>query len=134
MIVIDTSALMAILLDEPAADHCIHILSTDTPLAISAGTLAEAQIVAARRGGRAALDRLIARLRPEVVSVTAADARRVGDAYERWGKGIDPAGLNFGDCFAYALAIARACPLLFVGNDFSQTDVIVAGAPEASRR
>ena len=63
----------------------------------------------------------MARLKPEIV--TAVDARLVADAYECWGKGEHPASLNFGDCFAYALAKARDCPLLFVGNDFAQTDV-----------
>jgi len=57
------------------------------------------------------------------IAVTAASARRVGDAYQKWGKGIHPAGLNFGDCFAYVLAQEYACGLLYVGNDFSKTDV-----------
>jgi ribonuclease VapC len=79
--------------------------------------------VAGRRGARAGLDRLIARLKPEIVPVAAVDARLVADAYDAWGKGVHPASLNFGDCFAYALAKARGCPLLFVGGDFAQTDV-----------
>jgi len=126
MIVIDTSALMAVLLDEPEGTRCIDAMAIETPLAISAGTLTEATIVAGRCGARAALDRLIARLQPEVVPVTAADARLVGDAYDVWGKGVHPAGLNFGDCFAYVLAIGRGSPLLYVGSDFSKTDVAAA--------
>ncbi len=126
MIVIDTSALMAILLNEPDGIRCIEAMAVDPSLAISAGTLAEATIVASRHGARAALERLIARLKPEIVPVAAADARRVGDAFDRWGKGIHAAGLNFGDCFAYALAAERACGLLYVGNDFSKTDVAAA--------
>jgi ribonuclease VapC len=55
--------------------------------------------------------------------VTPASARHVARAYERWGKGFHPAGLNFGDCFAYALAKEHSCPLLFVGKDFSKTDI-----------
>jgi len=126
VIVIDTSALMAILFDEPESARCITAMAVDSSLAISAGTLAEAAIVAGRHGARAALDRLMGRLRPEIVQVTGADARRVADAYDLWGKGIHPAGLNFGDCFAYALAMERGSPLLYVGNDFSKTDVISA--------
>jgi ribonuclease VapC len=124
--VIDTSALIAVLLDEPDSARCVEAMSTDAPLLISAGTLAEAEIVAGRRSVRAALDRLVAQLKPEIVPVTALDARLVADAYERWGKGIHPASLNFGDCFAYALARARGCPLLFVGSDFAQTDAMAA--------
>ncbi len=123
MIVIDTSALMAVLFDEPEAARCIKAMAEESSLAISAGTLAEAMVVAGRHGARAALDRLIARLRPEVVPVTVADARLVGDAYDRWGKGVHPAGLNFGDCFAYVLAKHRSSLLLFVGGDFARTDV-----------
>jgi ribonuclease VapC len=50
-------------------------------------------------------------------------ARRVGDAYQRWGRGLNPAQLNFGDCFAYELAQYFGCPLLYVGNDFARTDI-----------
>lgn len=129
MIVIDTSALMAVLLDEPDASRCIAALTTGGALAISAGTLAEARIVAARRGAREALDRLLARLKPEIVAVTALEANLVAAAYDRWGKGVNPAALNFGDCFAYALAKARGWPLLYTGEDFSRTDIDRAAAP-----
>ena len=124
MIVIDTSAMMAVLLDEPESARCIEALAAETALAISAGTLAEAMIVAGRYGARAALDRLMARLKPEIVPVTATEARLVGDAYDRLGKGVHAAGLNFGDCFAYVLATGRGSPLLYVGDDFSKTDVM----------
>jgi ribonuclease VapC len=124
--VIDTSALMAVLLDEPQSGRCIEAMVAEPRLAISAGTLAEAVIVAGRHGAGAALERLIARLKPEIVPVTASDARLVGAAYDRWGKGVHPAGLNFGDCFAYVLAMAQGSRLLFVGGDFSRTDVGVA--------
>ena len=50
-------------------------------------------------------------------------ARRISEAYARWGKGVHPAGLNYGDCFAYEVASERGCPLLFVGDDFSRTDL-----------
>ena len=59
----------------------------------------------------------------DVVSVTRADALRVGQAYARWGRGAHRAGLNYGDCFAYALAKERACSLLYVGKDFARTDI-----------
>ena len=59
----------------------------------------------------------------EIVSVTPASARRIAEAYEAWGKGVHPAALNFGDCFAYALAKEQGCPLLYVGGDFAKTDI-----------
>jgi ribonuclease VapC len=126
LIVIDTSALIAILRDEPEAEHCIETLSGQEQLAISAGTLSEVLIVSERLGARAALDDLLTGLQAEVVPVTAEDARDVAAAYRLWGKGIHPAALNFGDCFAYVLAKKRGCPLLFVGQDFAKTDVQVA--------
>lgn len=124
MIVIDTSALMAILLDEPKADACAAALETDESLLISAGTLAEAMIVAQRRDRSRELEMLIEGLGVDVRHVTPKSARGVSEAYRIWGKGIHPAGLNFGDCFAYELAKAEGCPLLYVGNDFSQTDIL----------
>ena len=69
------------------------------------------------------MERLIDGLGFEIVSVTAASARRVAQAYARWGKGVHPAALNFGDCFAYEVAKEHGCRLLFVGGDFSQIDV-----------
>ncbi len=123
MIAVDTSALMAIVLGESQADACIAALDGDPDLVISAGTVAEALIVAARRNVGDEVARLIDGLGMEVVPVTEAVARRVAEAYARWGKGVHPAGLNFGDCFAYAVAKERGCPLLFVGDDFRQTDV-----------
>jgi ribonuclease VapC len=123
MIAVDTSALMAILLNEPEADACITALATEAELLISAGTVAEALIVSARRGVGEAMTRLIDELGFEVVPVTAASARRMAMAYAVWGKGINPAALNFGDCFAYALAKEQGCRLLYVGADFSRTDI-----------
>lgn len=66
---------------------------------------------------------LIAELGFEVVPVTSAAAPRIAQAYERWGKGVHPAGLNFGDCFAYAAAEEHACHLLYVGDAFARTDI-----------
>jgi ribonuclease VapC len=123
MIVVDTSALMAILLDHPEADDCMAAIEMTDKLLISAGTLAEALIVAGRRNLGEDMAELTDGLDFEVVPLTATSARRVAVAYGRWGRGCHPAALNFGDCFAYDVAIERNCRLLYVGNDFSRTDV-----------
>jgi ribonuclease VapC len=123
MIAVDTSALMAVLLDEAEAEACIGALEREDRVLISAGTLAEALIVANRRNVGPELAGLIEGLGIEVVPVTAAAARRVAQAYEQWGKGLNPAALNFGDCFAYELARDQDCSLLYVGGDFAHADV-----------
>ena len=123
MIVVDTSALMAILNAEPRSAECLEALGRETEIIISAGTYAEAKIVAARRGLVEEMGSILARCVSEIVSLTPNRALRAADAYGRWGKGFDPAGLNFGDCFAYALARERDCPLLYVGADFARTDI-----------
>jgi ribonuclease VapC len=126
MIVVDTSALMAVVLDEPAAETCSEILARADEIVISAGTLAEALIVAARRGVGPVMERLVRGLGCHVVALTEQGAFKVAEAYARWGRGVHSAGLNYGDCFAYALAQQRACPLLFVGDDFAKTDIAAA--------
>lgn len=126
MIAVDTSALMAILLCEPEADACATALEAEPNVLISAGTVAEALIVASRRNVRDEMQTLIEDLAFEIVNVTPAAARRIAAAYDRWGKGVHPAGLNFGDCFAYEAAKEHACPLLYVGGDFAQTDIASA--------
>ena len=123
MIVVDTSALMAILLNEPSAEECKLAIVEDGDLVISAGTIAEALIVSARRNVGDEMSRLIEGLGFEIMDVTRGEAHRVAAAYERWGKGVHPAALNFGDCFAYAAARERNCPLLYVGEDFARTDI-----------
>ena len=123
MIVVDTSVLMAIALDEPDADGCIAALADADEVLISAGTLAETLIVAAGKGIASKMARTVEAFGFTVKPVSESDARRVGQAYARWGKGIHPASLNFGDCFAYVLAKDQDCPLLFIGKDFAQTDV-----------
>lgn len=123
MIAVDTSALMAILLSEAEADQCASILELEPHILISAGTVAEALIVAARRNVGEEMAALIEGLGFEIVSVTPAAARRIATAYEKWGKGVHPAGLNFGDCFSYEVAKEHSCKLLFVGSDFAQTDI-----------
>jgi ribonuclease VapC len=123
MIAVDTSALMAIVLAEPQADACIAALKGESELLISAGTVAEVLLVASRRNVSAQVGSLIDGLDFTVVTVTLASARRMADAYGRWGKGKHPAGLNFGDFFSYEVAKSNACRLLYVGNDFKLTDV-----------
>jgi ribonuclease VapC len=124
--VVDTSALMAVVLGEPDAERCMQALEAAETLLISAGTVAEALIVAGRRNVASEVASLIDGLGFSVVPLTPTGARRVAQAYDQWGKGIHPASLNFGDCFAYAEARANNCPLLYVGNDFSKTDIQAA--------
>lgn len=123
MIVLDSSALMALLLAEPLADHIAAILEVENRIVISAGTLAEALIVATRRGVSEEMTMLLDGLGVEVASVTASVAAAVAEAHRAWGRGSHPAGLNFGDCFAYVTAKATGGQLLFVGDDFSKTDI-----------
>jgi ribonuclease VapC len=123
VIAVDTSALVAIVLKEPRADACLAALEAEDEVLISAGTLAELLIVSARRNLATEMARLIDRLAPEIVAVTPATARRIGLIYQQWGRGMHPASLNFGDCFAYAVAQEHACRLLYVGDDFAKTDI-----------
>ena len=123
MIAVDTSALMAIVLDEPEASACIAALEAEEDILISAGTVAEALIVSAHRDVDAEVAAIIDRLGFDIVSVTPAAARRIAEAYRQWGRGRNSAGLNFGDCFAYELAKEHGCRLLFVGGDFARTDI-----------
>lgn len=123
MIAVDTSALMAIVLSEPEADACIAALEAEETLLISAGTVTEVLIVGLRRNVATELGSLIEGLGFEIVAVNAASARRIAEAYRVWGKGMHPAGLNFGDCFAYEVATTHGCRLLYVGEDFAKTDI-----------
>jgi len=123
VIAVDTSALMAIVLHESAGPACMSALQANSPLLISAGTLVEALIVSNGRHCRPDMEALIDGLAFEVVPVTAEAARRVADAHARWGRGARTAGLNFGDCFSYTVAKDRGCRLLYVGRDFSRTDI-----------
>lgn len=126
MIVVDTSALIAILDKEPdAALYAEAIAEADSPL-ISAATLLELHIVMLnRRGARAAqiVDRLIQEAGFQIEYFTAQHLELAREAYARYGKGRNSAGLNYGDCFSYALAKATGLPLLFKGEDFSKTDL-----------
>jgi ribonuclease VapC len=129
MIVVDTSALIAILDKEPdAALYAEAIAEADSPL-ISAATLLELHIVMRNRhGGRAGqlVDRLIQDAGFQIEHFTAQHLELAREAYARYGKGRNSAGLNYGDCFSYALAKATGLPLLFKGEDFSKTDLLAA--------
>lgn len=131
MIVIDTSAIIAILQGEPEAIAFRDAMTDASGVCMSAVSLQEAAMVLAGRLGStdnpwAALDRLIATVGIEIVPHDRALAHVARDACLRFGKGHHPAGLNCGDCAAYALAKARNLPLLFKGNDFARTDLMAA--------
>jgi ribonuclease VapC len=123
VIAVDTSALMAIVLDEPMAAPCKAALEAEDEILMSAGTLAELLIVSARRGIGAEMADFLGRFDFNIISVTPAAARQIGLTYQQWGRGVHPAALNFGDCFAYAVAKEHACGLLYVGDDFGKTDI-----------
>jgi len=130
-IIVDTSALIAILRAEDDAPSILDVLGQAEQRFMSAGNYLEACIVAAKDAGEATrLRRLFGDVAIDVVAVTPADARIGADAFLRYGRGSGhPAKLNFGDCFAYALAKARDLPLLFKGDDFIHTDVEPALRP-----
>jgi ribonuclease VapC len=126
LIVVDTSALLAVLQGEAEADACAEAMSANDRLLIAAPTLTEALIVAARRDLHSELEHLVEGLPLAIVPLTEPRIYDAVRAYIQWGKGFHPAKLNFGDSFAYALAKEHDCPLLFVGNDFVLTDVVSA--------
>ena len=127
--VIDTSALVAVLFGEPERDDLIARIAADGRRLISAGTLLEAGIlVEARRGEPAGreLDLFLHRAGVVCVAVDERQATIARAAWRTFGKGRHPAGLNYGDCFGYALARASSEPLLYKGDDFAQTDIAAA--------
>ena len=124
--VLDTSALLALLLDEPEAEDLRAAVEEDTLRLVSAATLLEtALVIEARKGepGGRELDTLIHKADVVVVPVDAEHVSEARRAYRRFGKGRHAAGLNFGDVFAYALARTAGEPLLFKGDDFAKTDI-----------
>lgn len=127
---IDASALIAFLEDEPDAGRVVHAMLHAERLLISTATVVEAGIVVESRRGESGgrdLDLLIHRLGVEQVPVSSEHADLARAAWRQFGKGHHPARLNFGDCFSYALAKATGEPLLFVGDDFAKTDIAPAG-------
>ena len=126
MIIVDTSALIAIVKQEPQADACKTALARSDMTLVSAATLTEILVVANGKSLTAQVGALLDILNLEVIALDQIGADRAALAYAIWGKRNHPASLNFGDCFAYSLAKERNCPLLFIGNDFSQTDIVAA--------
>jgi ribonuclease VapC len=127
--VVDTSALVAVLAAEPGWRRLLRAMEEADRLLISAASLVEAGIVMdGRLGPRQAeiLDQLLDRLAVEIVPVDAAQASLAREAFRRFGKGRHSPRLNFGDLFAHALAQSLGEPLLFVGDDFSRTDIVPA--------
>ncbi|MFK0278752.1 type II toxin-antitoxin system VapC family toxin [Ensifer sp. NPDC090286] len=127
--VIDTSVLAAIAFNEPEAAAFRERIADDPVRLISAATVLEAAMVIETRLGEAAgadLDLWLYKAEVEIVPVTADHADRARRAWRRFGKGRHPASLNYGDCFSYALAALSGEPLLYKGNDFSQTDIDAA--------
>ena len=124
--VIDTSALVSMLTDEPEAQRLEAAVAADPVRLMSTASYLEAAIVIEQRlgepGGRE-LDLWLHRAGVDLVGVDADQAEVARSAYRRFGKGRDPAGLNYGDCFAYALAKVSGEPLLFKGGDFGHTDI-----------
>ena len=124
--VLDTSALLVVLLNEPDAPAFRLAIEADPVRLVSAATLVETAIVIEARVGEAGgreLDLLVHKASIEIVAVDAEHADIARHAYRQFGEGRHAAGLNYGDCFSYALAHAAGEPLLFRGNDFSQTDI-----------
>lgn len=126
MIVVDTSALMAIIQNEAMGPRCEEVLELQNHVLISAGTVVELMIVSTNRGLANIMVKLLDIHVSEIVPVTPERAFLIAGANAQWGKGIHRAGLNFGDCFAYATAKEFDCPLLYGGNDFSRTDIVCA--------
>lgn len=115
MIAIDMSAIMAVLPDEGPSASVMSCLTENKPC-MSAGTYSELPTVAASNGVLDQVDKFISTTRISIVALDAAAARAVGRTYENWGKGRHPAALNFGNCFAYALAKEENMPLSFRGK------------------
>jgi ribonuclease VapC len=126
--VVDTSALVAILLREPDGDLFAERIAIASSPILSAASYVELAIVACSRGiaARVLVEATLEEVGVAVVPVSLAQARLAADAYARYGRGHHPARLNYGDCFAYALAKERGEPLLFKGGDFARTDVVPA--------
>lgn len=128
--VVDTSAIIAILQKEPEAERFTDLVEHESLCLISAVSVLEAGIIVQDRRGDEGVLRLDAFLREAEIETVPFDAEQAGiarEGYRRFGKGNHPAGLNFGDCAAYALSRVSGEPLLFKGNDFARTDV--AGVP-----
>ena len=126
--IVDSSALLAVLLQKPEAEAISHALLQGHPRRLSAASFVETSIVVEARNADAGireLDNLLHRASIEIVAVDEPQARLAREAYRHFGKGRHKAGLNFRDCFSYALAKSLDEPLLCTGNDFRMTDIAV---------
>ena len=124
--VIDTSALLAILFDEPERHHFNELIASISKRRISAGSYIESSIVMLARYGKQgvlSLKLLLSAAGIEIVPLDSEQSEIAAEAYSQFGKGLHPANLNFGDCISYALAKSTGEPLLFKGDDFSKTDI-----------
>ena len=124
--IVDTSALLAVLFAEPDARRYAQAIAEALDCRMSVANLLEATLVIEGRAGVAGgheLDLFVERARIELIPVTAEQVQAARMAWRRFGKGNHPAALNFGDCFAYALAEVSGEPFLFKGEDFALTDV-----------
>lgn len=133
--ILDSSALIAILLEEAEGARFGQIVEESDIIRLSAAGYVEVSIVLERSKDeilKQMLDDFLAEFKVRIEPVTADQARLARQAFRSFGKGRHPAGLNYGDCFTYALAKTMREPVLFKGNDFSQTDLIAAWAPPAS--
>lgn len=127
--VVDTSALIAVLLGEPEHEAFSKALADAGRVLIPASVYLETSIVLLFRRGERAIpifDELLRNARHEIMSFDAAQVKIAFEAYARYGKGRHRAGLNFGDCISYALAKTELMPLLFKGDDFRLTDIEAA--------
>ncbi len=127
--VLDSSAVIAILFDEPERRAFTQAIERDPRRLISAGNLLECALLTEARRGESAgreLDLLLHRAEVQTIAVDADQVELARSAWRRFGKGRHPAALNFGDCFAYALSATTGEALLFKGDDFPRTDVAVA--------
>lgn len=128
-IVIDTSAIIAILTDEPERSLFNKTIENANPALMSMANFVEASLILESSRGYDGLrdfDLFVATAEIELVPVDLSQAYLAREAYRKYGKGRHSAGLNFGDCFAYALAKSTDLPLLYKGNDFTQTDIVAA--------
>lgn len=127
--IVDTSALLALILNEPESPRFVSAIEGAATRRMSAASYVEAAIYVDRNGdeiGRAMLDTLLAKFSIRIEPVTVEQALLARQGFVLFGKGRHKAGLNFGDCFSYALARAYREPLLFKGGDFGYTDLEAA--------
>jgi ribonuclease VapC len=123
LIALDSSALIAIGLREPDWEDCFRAISLERSFVMSAVTLTETLVVALHREVLPKMRLYLDALDITIIAADESTALRVVDIYARWGKGNHPVQPNFVDCFSYDVARQFDCPLLYIGNDFAQTDI-----------